>query len=119
MNLELHILQHSLGVGHYGDKPSHRNHFVTDEGCTDHKICCELVRKGLMKTHQMNKQLTGGCDCFVVTQQGVDYVAMHSPKRPPEPKMTRSQRNYQAYLKADFGGSFGEWMKFPKTRVAS
>lgn len=83
MDSELHILQHSLGVGDYGDKPSYRNHFVTGKGSSDHLICQALV----------------------------------SPMRPPEPKMTRSQKNYRAYLDADCGFSFSEWMRFSKARA--
>lgn len=115
---ELHILQHSLGVGDYGDKPSHRNHFVTGEGGSDYQICQALAEKGLMKIRPMNKALTGGDDCFVVTPKGIDYVALNSPRRPPEPKMTRSQKNYRDYLDADCDCSFGEWMRFPKARAA-
>lgn len=114
---ELHILQHSLGVGDYGDKPSYRNHFVTGKGSSDHLICQALVEKGLMKIQPMDKMLTGGDDCFVVTQKGIDYVALNSPMRPPEPKMTRSQKNYRAYLDADCGFSFSEWMRFSKARA--
>lgn len=115
---ELHILQHSLGVGDYGDKQSYRNHFVTGEGCSDYQICQALVEKGLMKIRPMNKMLTGGDDCFVVTPKGIDYVALNSPQRPPEPKLTRSQKNYRDYLAADCDFSFGEWMRFPKARAA-
>lgn len=92
MDSELHILQHALGVGTYGDKRSHRNHFVTGEGSLDYPVCKTLVDKGLMQIRPMSKALTGGDDCFVVTPKGVDYVALNSPKRPPEPKLTRSQK---------------------------
>jgi len=112
MDSELHILQHSLGVGDYGDKPSHRNHFVTGEGGSDYKICIALADKGLMKIRPMNKALTGGDDCFVVTPKGIDYVAFNSPMRPPEPKMTRSQKNYQDFLRSECNESFAEWMGF-------
>lgn len=91
---ELHILQHSLGVGDYGDKPSHRNHFVTGAGCADHLICQALVDKGLMSIRPMNKALTGGDDCFVVTPKGVDYVALNSPSRP---KLSKSKERYMRY----------------------
>lgn len=118
MESKLHILQHSLGVGEFGDKPSYRNHFVTGKGGSDHSLCLELVEQGLMKNHPMNKALTGGDDCFVVTPKGIDYVALNSPQRPPEPKLTRSQKNYQDFLDADCGFSFREWMGFPRKKHA-
>lgn len=114
MTDKLHILQHALGVGDYGDKPSYRNHFVTGVGSTDYPICQALVEQGLMQIRPMSKSLTGGGDCFVVTPQGVDYVALNSPEKTPEPKLTRSQKNYRAYLAAECNFSFGEWMRFRK-----
>ena len=117
MDDKLHILQHSLGLDRYGQGNQYRNHFVTGAGSLDHPICLALVEQGLMQIRSMSKVLTGGDDCFVVTPKGVDYVALNSPQRPPEPKLTRSQKNYRAYLAADCDFSFGEWMRFPK-RVA-
>lgn len=106
----LHILQHSLGVGDYGDKPSHRNHFVTGAGSDDFDNCMKLVCLGLMQTRTMNKELTGGDDCFVVTTKGVDYVALNSPTRPPQPKLTRSKQRYQDYRRSEYNGSFAEYL---------
>lgn len=114
MDSKLHILQHSLGVNRYGEGRQHRNHFVTGVGGRDYTDCQALVELGLMRIRPMNKALTGGDDCFVVTPQGVDYVALNSPAKPPEPKRTRSQKNYQDFLDADCGFSFGEWLRFPK-----
>ena len=31
---------------------------------------------------------------------------------PKPPKLTRSQQRYRAYLKADTGGLFREWLKY-------
>lgn len=118
MDSELHILQHALGVGSYGDKQSHRNHFVTGEGSLDYPVCKTLVDKGLMQIRPMSKALTGGDDCFVVTPKGVDYVALNSPKRPPEPKLTRSQKNYRDYIRSESDCSFREWMGFRKARAS-
>jgi hypothetical protein len=42
---------------------------------------------------------------------GVEYLGMGTVR-----KLTRSQQNYQDYLRADCGWSFGEWMLFKKTR---
>lgn len=110
---QLRILQHSLGVGDFGDKPSHRNHFVTGEGSKDFACCQTLVAAGLM-TRREPTALTGGDYCYLVTKAGVSFVAEHSPQRPPEPKLTRSQKNYRRWLEADCGLSFAEWMGFGK-----
>jgi hypothetical protein len=102
----LHILQHSLGVDGFGQGHQYRNHFVTGEGSDDHPHCMALVERGLM-THRKANALTGGDDLFFVTDAGKAFVAEHSPK---PPKLTRSQRRYRAYLKADCGVSFAEWI---------
>jgi hypothetical protein len=114
MKEKLHILQHALGLDQYGQGSQYRNYFVTDEGTTDYPVCMDLLGAGLMRLHPMNKALTGGGKCFVVTPGGIDFIALHSPKAPPEQKLTRSQKNYRAYLKSNCDFSFGEWMRFPK-----
>ena len=106
MDNKLHILQHSLGVGDYGDKPSHRNHFCTGPGSSDFDNCRALVADGLM-TERAGSAISGGDSIFRVTPAGVDYVALHSPAKP---KLTRSQKRYQEYLDADTGLSFAEWI---------
>ena len=117
MDTKLHILQHSLGVNCYGEGRQHRNHFVTGEGSQDYLDCQALVGLGLMRIRPMNKALTGGDDCFVVTPQGVDYVALNSLTKPPEPKRTRSQQNYRDYIESDCDCSFGEWIRGPRAAV--
>lgn len=104
---QLHILQHSLGVDQHGRGEQYRNHFVTGEGSTDHPHCMALVAAGLM-TRRPGNELTGGGDLFHVTPAGKAAVAEHSPA---PPKLTRSQRRYEAFLKADCGLTFGEWLK--------
>lgn len=111
MNKKLDILQHSLGLDQYGGGNQHRNHFVTGEGGINHALCSELVADGLMKNCG-SSAITGGDDCFVVTAQGIDYVALNSPVKPPPPKLTRSQQNYQRYLDSECDFSFAEWMGF-------
>ncbi|MET3652510.1 hypothetical protein [Dyella japonica] len=105
----LQILQHSLGVDQFGRGSQYRNHFVTGEGSQDHRACMELVAKGLM-TRRLGNALSGGDDVFFVTATGIDYVAVNSPAPPPTPKLTRSQKRYQAFLRADTGLSFAEWI---------
>ena len=111
MDSKLHILQHSLGVGDYGDKPSHRNHFVTGPSSTDYDNCMALVDSGLM-TRRDGSAISGGDDIFRVTQKGIDFIALNSPKKPPERKLTRAKQNYQNWLDADCGLPFWEYMGF-------
>lgn len=112
MNDGLRILQHALGVDKYGEGRQYRNHFATGPGGSDFAICTELVSDGLM-LNRGSSVLSGGSDCFVVTPKGVDFVALNSPAKP---RLTRSQQNYQDFLDADCGFTFGEWMRFPKDR---
>lgn len=109
---KLHILQHAIGRDQHGQpryphNPEFRNHFVTGPGSHDHPTCLELVAEGLM-TRSAPSVLTGGDDCFHVTDAGRAWVRENSP---PPPKLTRSQRRYEAFLDADSGLTFGEWLK--------
>lgn len=103
---ELHILQHSLGVDEYGLGEQYRNHFVTGEGSVDWPVCNELVHRGLMEVKR-NHHLSGGSDCFWVTELGKKYVAENSPK---PPKVSRSKQRYQRYL--EYGDSFNNFRDF-------
>jgi hypothetical protein len=102
---QVQILRHSLGLTR--SATAYRNHFVTGHGSDDHPICMALVDAGLMQLHPPSA-LTGGDDCFTVTEKGRAYAIEHAPK---PPKLTRSQRRYEAYLDADCGMTFGEWLK--------
>lgn len=103
---QLHILQHALGVDQYGRGQQYRNHFVTGGGSTDFPHCMQLVESGLM-TRAPGNAITGGDDLYRVTSAGVAYVAHHSPA---PPKLTRSQKRYEAFLDADSGLTFAEWL---------
>lgn len=105
----LHILHHSLGLDQYGQGNQYRNHFVTGEGSKDHSACMELVDAGLM-TRRSGNPLTGGDDLFIVTTKGIEFVALNGPAPPPRAKLSRSQKRYQAFLRADTGLSFAEWI---------
>jgi len=108
MNKELlHILQHSLGLDEYGHGNQYRNHFVA--GGDDVRKCRELVALGCMRELKDNG-LTGGSPWFSVTQAGIDAVALESPKRPPEPKLTRSQKRYRRFL--EYGDGFDSFLEF-------
>ncbi|MCK5581906.1 MAG: hypothetical protein KAJ18_11610 [Candidatus Omnitrophica bacterium] len=95
----LKILQHSLGVDQYGQGEQYRNSFVTDLDGEDGKLCSKLVEAGFMKDFGPQKN-AGGMNFFRVTDCGKDTVAIHSPK---PPKLTRSKKRYQRYLK------YGDW----------
>jgi len=103
----LHVLQHSVGAdqhGHYKYGYT-RNHFCAGGGDVD--LCRELVGMGYM-VERPASELTGGDPLFHVTQAGKDAIREHSPAAP---KLTRSQKRYRAFLHADTGGSFIEWLR--------
>lgn len=109
MDSKLHILQHSLGLDQYGEGRQYRNHFVTGPGSDDFNNCRALVADGLM-TERAGNELSGGDPVFSVTRNGIDFVALNSPRRPPEPKLTRSQRRYREFRRSDCGLTFAEWL---------
>lgn len=109
MSNKLHILQHSLGLDRYGSGNQYRSHFITGEGSDDFEDCRALVADGLM-AERTGGDLSGGNSIFLVTPKGIDFVALNSPARPPQPKLTRSQKRYQKFLDADTGLSFSEWI---------
>lgn len=102
----LHILRHSLGLDDKGRGCAYRNHFATGPDGDDFKLCQELVSLGYMKDRG-TQCMWGGMHAFAVTEEG--YKA-EEQFRPVE-KLTRSQRRYRSWLKADCGMSFGEWLK--------
>lgn len=109
--LILEVLQHALGLDEYGRGKITRNRFVSGQGDTYYATCATLVSQGLMIKVSVNKVFTGGDDCFMVTEEGQLFVRKESPSAP---KLTRSQKNYRAFLSADTGGSFKEWLTQPR-----
>lgn len=109
MDNKLHILQHSLGLDQYGQGRQYRNHFCTGPGSTDFDACRSLVADGLM-TERAGNELSGGDSVFSVTRNGIAYVALNSPNRPPATKQTRSQKRYAEFRASDYSGSFAEWL---------
>mgnify|MGYP003494872143 CR=1 FL=1 len=107
MTDRLHVLQHALGLDQYGRGAGHRNYFVTDCGTTDWPTCVQAAADGLM-TQTKGNAVTGGGDVFRVTPAGMVWVQEHSPKAPT---LTKAQRVYRAYLRADSSLTFGEWLK--------
>jgi len=108
MDNKLHILQHSLGVDEYGEGNQYRNHFVTGEGSNDWESCNELVELGMMTVNR-NHNLSGGDDCFFVTDAGKNFVLENSPKKP---KISRSKQRYTRFL--EYGDGFDSFIEFCK-----
>ena len=120
---QLEILQHALGLNKYGkcgshedprqcrdshsDLPGHRNRFCA--GADDEVTCRQLVALGFMVQHPRTEWLPY-YNCSV-TEAGRKAVRDESPAAP---RLTRSQKNYRAFLSADTGMSFLEWLKRPK-----
>lgn len=117
MDGKLHILQHALGLDQFGEGVQYRNHFVAGVGSTDHSLCRALVSDGFM-VEKAGSPISGGNPVFFVTRPGKAFVAANSPARPPAPKLTRSQKRYRAWLCADCGLSFAEWLGIGRNRFA-
>lgn len=112
---QLSILQHALGVDEYGQGEMYRNHFCAGGG--DETLCRELVALGYMRTwpHADERGEVPGYPYYncSVTEEGKAAMLRESPKAPV---LTRSQRRYRQFLKADMGESFGDWLRWEKVR---
>lgn len=106
----LHIMQHAMGMDDYGRfrRGDYRNHYVVGAGAPAHDECMALVAEGLMMIFGRPSELTGGMNCFVVTDAGRRWVQNNSPA---PPRRNRDQKRYDAYLAADSNLKFGEWLK--------
>jgi hypothetical protein len=103
---QLDILQHALGVDQYGQGKMYRNHFCAGGG--DEQVCRELVSLGYMwEWHKSYQEMFPYYNCSV-TQAGKTAMLAASPA---PPKLTRSQKRYRAFLRADADRTFGEWLK--------
>jgi hypothetical protein len=113
---QLEIIQHALGCNEFGKTshpnvpghpdyfPYHRNHFCA--GVRDEADCRALVEMGFMQQHRTTEWLPY-FNCSV-TQAGM--TAMREESK-PEPKLTRSQQRYRAFLDADSGETFIDWLR--------
>jgi len=104
---QLHILQHAQGLDRYGRGTRYRNRYTIGPGCDGWADCVALVEAGLMKNHGARDWM-GGMTTFSVTEAGDQVVRKQSPKAP---KVSRSKRRYQEWLRADGNMPFGEWLK--------
>lgn len=101
---QLEILQHTLGLDKYGQGEMYRNHFCAGAG--DEVICRELIALGYMQQHPTTKWLPY-FNCSV-TEEGKQAVLHESPKAP---KLSRSKKRYRAFVNADSGMTFKEWIQ--------
>lgn len=110
MNLtpdQLHILQHALGLPQNDKPPAYRNRYVVGPECDSFGDCRALVEAGLMIDHG-SRRIFDGMHCFAVTDAG-ERIAREAWEA-AKPKLTRAQRRYRAWLDADCGLSFGQWL---------
>lgn len=103
----LSILQHSLGVDQYGRGNHYRNHYAVGPGQSGFEDCVELVRLGLMEDHG-SQAMWGGMHGFSVTYMGKEAMEKESPM---PPKLSRAAERYKAFLRADCGMSFIDWLR--------
>ena len=83
----LHVLQHALGLDDYGQGEAYRNHYVCGPGHHGYDLCMAHVEAGRM-------------------------VRSEPREKSPEPtKLTRAQKRYREWLRADCGMEFVEWLK--------
>jgi hypothetical protein len=110
---ELHIVQHSLGCDQYGRGTRYRNHFCASSGPGSNVGVCEsLVAQGLMRERRSPSFVPSDMRTFHVTDEGIAAMERESPS---PPKVSRSKARYAAFLAADCGLSFGEWLRLDKT----
>ena len=98
-----HTLLHTLGLTRRGAVMS-RNYFAGDA-----PEMAELVAAGLMEKVSNGNKITGGDPVFRATAAGKRRALEIHAREYPKP--SRSRARYQAWLDADSGMSFGEWLK--------
>ena len=110
---KLSIIQHALGCDKYGQTEYrgrdegdgcfsyYRNRYVTDPGVPEIEA---LIKDGLMEDLGPVKMYSG-MHFYRVTKAGVEAMKAQSPK------LSRAERRYRDYLRADTGQSFGQWIK--------
>ena len=107
---QVDVLMHTLGYSR-GNPESSRNHYVA--GGEDVAICRSLVELGLMEERPAC-DLSGGDPVFLASSLGrvkakrmaLDMLDMDWDGKP----MTASRKRYLAFLEADTGESFRQWL---------
>lgn len=102
---QISLLQHTIGVRPDQRNP-HRNHFVAGSGHHDMPHLEKLVGGGLMEVRRSPAFLNDGDMVFAATEAGKATALQHLAPPPPPPKRNR----YDAFLHADSGESFGDFL---------
>jgi len=108
---QLCVLQHMLGLDQHGRGAQYRNHYCIPVNAVDDDFVALAKMEGAGYTVRGRTINDGRDQLWHVTDAGVRACRAASP---PEPKLTRSQQRYRAFLRADFGCEFGEWLKTRK-----
>ena len=105
---DLGPLLHALGLDKLHPEPW-RNHFVAGEGHHDLPAIERLVAEGLMERARTPGFLAPGDMVFRATARGENVARVENRRLHPPP--SRSERRYDAWLRADIGVTFGEWLR--------
>lgn len=108
---QLHILRHSLGLDDTGRGREYRNHYCIGPDCHGWSDVRTLIEQRLMRDCGSGG-IAGGLHIIVVTDAG----KMLARKQDPMPKETRGHRRWKAFLRADCGMTFGEWLKTDRAK---
>ncbi|WP_372000950.1 hypothetical protein P7L68_19660 [Tistrella mobilis] len=112
----LEILRHTIGHDEHGPREGiRRNYFAACRGGDrDRSHLVALCLRGLLRRGRCIPKDMGDLVYYHVTKAGREYVEAHRIPRPP---LTRSQQRYRAYLAADTGETFIEWLRrYPERR---
>ena len=101
------LMQHTCGVSN----GENRNWFGTGITGKDAIAFNELVAGGLA-VMRIAPEWSGDDVTYHLTDEGKRVALMEMPKPDPVKKLTRSQKNYQDFLRSECSESFGEWMGF-------
>lgn len=100
---QLQVLRHSLGLDQNGHGNQYRNYYCDRTGGSP--VIVGLCKLGLMVSG--NKINDGRDQYFYVTEAG--RLAALKDVKPI--KMSKGRKRYLAFLHADSGMKFGDWLK--------
>jgi hypothetical protein len=101
---QLGLMRHALGISE-DTRTSYRNYFAASPNCDDHAEWLTMVENGYATNHGP-KPHYADLVFFSVTEKGEILARRFAPR----PKLTKSQARYRAYLDADMGCSFREYL---------